>query len=79
MKQLNITDGVCPHCEGEGRALSQSKTRKAMKRLREGSGITQTEVARKLGVHKSFIHRLESGEVNWTRARVHQYLAAVGN
>lgn len=44
------------HTEGYGRFL------KRLREARESSGLTQVQVAKKLGLHQSYVSKIESGE-----------------
>jgi XRE family transcriptional regulator, regulator of sulfur utilization len=50
--------------EAEANMGSQEKLGKNIKKARKKAGITQNELAEKVGVHASYISRIERGVVN---------------
>lgn len=59
--------------EARRRALAEDLTAKRVK-----SGLTQTEVAARMGTSQSAVARLESGEADIRLSTLERYAAAIG-
>lgn len=63
----------CPRCDGTGKLPDNPGRELKLKRI--DKGITQRDMAGRLGVDFSYLSRLEGGYIGWTRERVKAYKA----
>lgn len=68
----------CPQCGGTGTVLDSGALGKKLRALREISGVTVQGLARRMGLHKSYVSYLEAGKRNWTREMADAYLQCLG-
>jgi transcriptional regulator with XRE-family HTH domain len=57
---------ICEHCFGTGDKLDPRVLAKHARGLRAYSGISQPEMARRLGISTAQLCRLERGNRNWS-------------
>lgn len=66
----------CPLCKGKGvRPLAHTGT--AMREWREAQGVPMADVARRMGVTRSYVCNLEQDRTAWSRDALGAYIAAV--
>lgn len=67
----------CRCCQGSGKELDPKLIGEDMAKLRKKKGLSQIEVARRMGVSSPYVHDLEAGRRNWSETRVTLYLKAL--
>lgn len=55
---------TCPKCKGSGKVADLRSQGQVLRRLRETSGITVAELARRMAVTTEYIYLIESGQRN---------------
>jgi len=70
-------ESKCPHCQGTGYELNHKETGASIREARQGAGITTRQIARSLGVSKSYVSALECGDRRWTRALREKFVIAI--
>lgn len=66
-------DKNCHCCGGSGEELDQAATSKLMVALRTKAGISQSEVARRMGLSNTHTSDLEGGNRNWNLELIERY------
>lgn len=78
-KYINKRKKVDPEFgDGYDEGYEQFKFGVLLQMSREQAGMTQEEVAQKLGTHKSAISRIENHADNITLSTLHKYAKALG-
>ena len=67
----------CHCCDGSGRELDSRAVGQQMKALRQSRGISQTEMARRLGFSKPYVCDLERGHRHWRSDLLARYNKAL--
>jgi len=74
-----LINPTCPRCYGTGIDLDWRATGASRKAARLAAGLTARLVAKRMGVHPSFLCDLESGKRRFTLARLAAHKAACAN
>jgi transcriptional regulator with XRE-family HTH domain len=64
----------CHCCNGTGLAPDEAAIGKSMVRRRKAAGLTQKDVAKKLGISVAFLCQLENGQRHWTSETKKDYV-----
>lgn len=74
---MNIIYTDCRACDGSGKEIDHIKTGLRLRKLREKSGVSIREVARRLGIDNKYLSDMELGRRNWTEEKVERFLEAI--
>jgi DNA-binding transcriptional regulator YiaG len=69
---------LCSHCGGDGMEFNSHATGRQIRHLREQSGISLRELARRVGWSAAHQHDLEKGHRNWTQAKFDKCVQHIG-
>lgn len=67
----------CHCCDGTGRELDPVVTGKVLRAERFLAGLTQREIARRMGLSFPYLSQLEGGTVRWSESLVKRYQEAL--
>lgn len=68
----------CPHCDGTGRiALERASTGDMILAARKAKGMTQEELAGKVGLSRAQVANLEGGRTDTTLSKLAKFAAAL--
>lgn len=72
-----LPEHVCPQCGGRGKVYEQAQIGARLKHERELSGITGSEIARRMGYSPMYLCDLEHGRRDWKVNLIEAYLDAL--